>query len=107
MTNDELDSLLTSLAALPQETEWVEFKYNRADPEEIGEYFSALSNAAALLGKEAGYLAWGLADGTHAIVGTKFRPRREKVGNQELEMWLALHLSPRINFSIHEWTHQG
>ena len=107
MTNDELDNLLASLAALPQETEWVEFKYNRADPEEIGEYLSALSNAAALLNKEASYIVWGMADETHDIVGTKFKPRREKVGNQELEIWLALHLSPRIDFSIYEWTHRG
>lgn len=107
MNNDELDDLLTALAALPQETEWVEFKHNRAEPEDIGEYLSALSNSAALLDEEDGYIAWGVADETHAIVGTKFKPRREKVGNQELEMWLALGLSPRIDFTIHEWTHQG
>ena len=81
MNNDELDDLLTALAAMPQETEWVEFKHNRAEPEDIGEYLSALSNSAALLDEEDGYIAWGVADETHAIVGTKFKPRREKVGN--------------------------
>jgi ATP-dependent DNA helicase RecG len=105
-TND-LDELLTALAALPHETEWVEFKRSRAEPEEIGEYLSAISNSAALLNKEAGYIVWGLSDQAHTIVGTQFKPRREKVGNQELEIWLALHLSPRIDFSIYEWAHQG
>ena len=55
MTTD-LDHLLASLLALPHETEWVEFKHNNADPDEIGEYVSALANAAALHGKERAYL---------------------------------------------------
>ena len=50
----ELDRLPTALLALPQESEWVEFKHNNADPEEIGEYVSARANSAALPGDRAG-----------------------------------------------------
>jgi len=37
------------------------------------------------------------------VIGTDFKPRRDKVGNQELESWLALQLHPRIDFKIHEF----
>ena len=50
--------LVHELRKLPSETEWVEFKHNRAEPEEIGEYLSALANSAALLGKINAYAAW-------------------------------------------------
>lgn len=51
MDKTQLHNLVRQLAALPGETEWVEWKYNQTELEEIGEYVSALSNAAALLGK--------------------------------------------------------
>jgi len=43
-----LVSLVRELCALPRETEWVEFKVNYAEPRDIGEYISALANAAAV-----------------------------------------------------------
>ncbi len=43
------------------EVEWFDFKDSIFKPDEIGEYISALSNAAAM-GKEAfGYLIWGIS----------------------------------------------
>ena len=51
-----LASLVRELCGLPQETEWVEFKESKGDPQEIGEYLSALSNAAALNGKWMKYV---------------------------------------------------
>lgn len=36
--------------------EWLEFKHNNAEAEEIGEYISALSNSAALVGKANTYM---------------------------------------------------
>jgi predicted HTH transcriptional regulator len=93
---------IRELATLPQETEWVEFKENNEDPEVIGEYLSALANAAALQGKSHAYLVWGVKDGTHDLVGTTFRPRTQKVKGQELENWLVIHLYPQIHFLIHE-----
>lgn len=56
MNNDVLNSLLLELTKLPKETEWVEFKENNTDPQMIGENISALSNTAALLGKNT--LIW-------------------------------------------------
>ena len=58
MTRDEeyLRSLVHELVALPSETGWLEFKHNNGDPQEIGEYISALSNSAALDGKARAYL---------------------------------------------------
>ncbi|MEW6156090.1 MAG: ATP-binding protein [Verrucomicrobiota bacterium] len=102
-----LDLLLKSLLALPNETEWVEFKHNNDAPEEIGEYLSALSNSAALHGREAGYIVWGVEDVTKRVVGTTANPRRRRIGNEELENWLAHLLSPRVDFRFHEWEDQG
>ena len=44
---DSLVGLVRELRNLPHETEWVEFKVNHREPQTIGEYVSALSNAAA------------------------------------------------------------
>lgn len=102
-----LDHLLKSLLAMPTETEWVEFKYNNDAPEDIGEYISALANSAALHGRDAGYIVWGIEDVTKRVVGTTVNPRQRKIGNEELENWLAHLLSPRIDFRFHEWEHEG
>ena len=45
MTPAQLQAKLSDLLALPQETEWAEFKQNYADPQSIGEYLSALANS--------------------------------------------------------------
>lgn len=45
---------------------------------------------------------FGIQDVTHRIIGTTFKPSLEKIGNQELENWLATQLSPRIDFTIDE-----
>ena len=93
-----LRGLLHELRALPRETEWVEFKENRADPQEIGEYLSALANSAALAGKAEAYLVWGVRDGDHAVVGTSFDPAGAKKGGEDLEDWLLRLLEPKIDF---------
>ena len=100
-TETYLHGLLKELRALPQETEWVEFKENLAVPEDIGEYISALSNSAALQGKVTAYMVWGVDDQTHEIRGTAFRPREMKKGNEELESWLLRLLAPKIYFTFH------
>lgn len=107
MSADELKDLIRTLVALPDEVEWVEFKVNNNNPDEIGEYLSAISNSAALHGKPAGYIVWGVEDRTHRIVGTSFRPRPDKIGNEELENWLSRLLTPRIDFRIHELESEG
>jgi len=101
-TTEYLFSLLNELRKLPRETEWVEFKHNNDNPEEIGEYLSALANSAALLGKVHAYLVWGVDDDTHEAIATTFDASKAKVGGEELESWLLRLLSPKINFRFYE-----
>lgn len=77
---DKYKSLIEQLAALPVETEWVEFKLNFHSPEEIGERISALSNSACLKNKPFGYLIFGIEDSTHEIVGTSYKAKSHKKG---------------------------
>lgn len=108
MRDEELIKLLDELRALPKETEWVEFKVDKYKPfEVIGEYISALSNSACLHNKELGYLVFGVENEAHEVIGTTFKPKQEKVGNEELENWLARQLSPHIDFRIFEFDYQG
>ena len=97
-----LTGLVHELRNLPHETEWVEFKTSQNNPQDIGEYISALSNGAAINGKPSAYLVWGIEDNTHAIVGTTFSLHEESRGNAPLEHWLSRRLNPRINFQYHE-----
>lgn len=102
MTEERLVSLVHELCKLPRETEWVEFKVDDTNPEEIGEYLSALANSAALVGKAFAYLLWGVSDSEHTIVGTRFNPGSAKVGNEELESWLLRLLEPKIHFRFYQ-----
>ena len=101
-STEYLAGLVRELRKLHQETEWVEFKHNNANPQELGEYLSALANSAALLGKVNAYLLWGVDNQTHDIIGTTFKPTGVKYGNEELESWLLRLLEPKINFRFHE-----
>jgi hypothetical protein len=51
-STENLNGLIRKLIKLPAETEWVEFKHNNDNPQEIGEYIAALSNAAAFHGNK-------------------------------------------------------
>lgn len=105
--SEDPNQLLQSLLAHPRETEWIEWKHNNDAPDEIGEYVSALANSAALHGKPAGYLVWGVEDGTRRLVGTTFRPSSKKMGNEDFVPWLLRLLHPRIDFRVHEFTANG
>jgi predicted HTH transcriptional regulator len=48
-------------------------------------------------------LVFGIQDNAHRIVGTKFLPSTEKIGNEQLEFWLSKHINPRIDFRICEF----
>ena len=98
-----LTDLVHNLRQLPHETEWVEFKVNEArQPQPIGEYISALANGAALNAEATAYMIWGIENGSHAVVGTEFKPDTAKQGNEPLENWLRRGLAPRIDFRFHE-----
>lgn len=106
-TQDYLNGLVTELRKLPAETGWVEFKESNDDPQEIGEYLSALSNMAALNGKANGYLVWGVRDKSHEVVGTTFKPTKAKKGGEDLESWLVRLLNPHLHFKFFELVHEG
>lgn len=107
MTEKDFTSIIFDIKASPRECEWVELKENNGDPDEIGEYISALSNGAAYTGQARGYLVFGIKDETHEIVGTKYNPKALKKGNCELENWWATNLSPRVDVYIHEGIVEG
>ncbi|MBL7204917.1 MAG: ATP-binding protein [Desulfobacteraceae bacterium] len=73
MTQEVLISLLSELCALPAETEWMEFKKakNNIHFDDLGKYFSAISNEANLKGLNIGWFVLGISDQPpRKIVGT-------------------------------------
>ena len=107
MNQKELTTLLAWLVSIPKENEYVEFKENNFEPDEIGKRISALSNSACLFGQKYAYLVFGVEDSAHQIVGTAFKPSLKKIGSNELENWLVQMLSPRIDFRIYEFETEG
>ena len=101
MTIIELKILLSELRAMPNETEWLEFKLNNAL--EIGEYISALSNSACIQNKKTAYIVFGIDDKTHRIVGTNFTSNQKAKGNEDLIPWISRMLEPRIHFQFYEF----
>lgn len=94
-------SLLARLCADTAEQPWLEFKQNNDEPQEIGEYISALANAAVLAGRTHAYLVWGVRDGDHAVVGTEVDPWTAKgAGNEDLIPWLIRNLDPQVYFQF-------
>ena len=96
-----LRDLVRKLCALPAESEWVEFKRSNSNPETIGENISALANSAVLNDRESAYIAWGISDVTHDIVGTNFTPDGAKKGNEPLTLWLRKSVSDNTDFLFH------
>ncbi len=75
-TENELKQKLTEFRRMPSEMEWLEFKEAKANYsfDELGKYFSALSNEANLKGKHSGWLIFGIRDkAPREIVGTLYR----------------------------------
>ncbi|MBQ7736870.1 MAG: putative DNA binding domain-containing protein [Oscillospiraceae bacterium] len=102
-----INSIIEEARKYLYEQPWIEFKHNNHDPQEIGEYLSALSNTAALFNQEHAFLIWGIDDETHDIVGTSFIPQETKVGNQGLELWISTQLEPQIQFYFHTTEIEG
>jgi ATP-dependent DNA helicase RecG len=102
MRERERIALIDRLRALPTETEWFEFKRNRYHPQDLGEYLSALANAACLANQPRGYLVFGIDDESHAVVGSSFDPYAVKgKGNQDLLPWLSAGLRPNTGVEAH------
>jgi ATP-dependent DNA helicase RecG len=109
MNSDALNSVLESLLRLPREQATVEFKSNWEQADDIGQYISALANAAALHGHDRAWVIWGVNDTSRAVTGTTFDPftQKSKEGsNQSLTMWLQVLTAPRADFCFYEVQHQ-
>lgn len=109
MDERQVIELVDRLRAEPSEADWFEFKETRVIPPEVlGEYLSALSNAAAVARQQYGYLVLGVHDETHEVTGTHFDPHSEKVkGNQNLLFWTTRGLAPRVHLEVCEAQHPG
>lgn len=108
MSNAELIALVDRLCNEKNETEWLEFKKNRYEPQELGEYISALANGACLAGKPRGYILFGVDNESHDVVGTTFDPHTDTAkgkGNQSLLIWLRMGLQPNTGFVDHVVDH--
>lgn len=97
MTEEDLAKEFNFLLKLPGETEWVEFKEakNNCNFDNIGQYFSALSNEANLKSKSSGWLIFGV-NKTHQIVGTNYRVDRNSLDSLKHEV--ANHTNNHITF---------
>jgi ATP-dependent DNA helicase RecG len=98
-------ALIDEFTALGFELPCVEFKENNWDPDRIGTLVSAISNAARILDELCGYVVWGINDDSHEIVGTNFRPAKEKAKGQPLELWLANVISPSLHCIFRDVPH--
>lgn len=94
LTLSQLLALLKELCSLPKETEWVEFKRN-ADIKVIGEYISALSNSAALIGKKV--LTWCLELTTirTRLWAPSLSLHRKNISSKKLRIGCCKNYSPR------------
>lgn len=90
-----MTEVLNNLLSLSSENEVVEFKEakNQFDKNKLGQYFSALSNEANLLGQKVAYLLFGI-DNDKNIVGTNISEQQVNEYKQEI----ANNTSPSINF---------
>ncbi|HBM15387.1 MAG TPA: transcriptional regulator [Lentisphaeria bacterium] len=108
MNTDNLKKLLEELLSQTTEAQWLELKKDLSGKyEETGKYISALSNGATISNKDFAYLVFGIEDSTHKILGTKFRPSIEKIGNQDFELWLRSMINPKIHFEIFDFDSDG
>jgi len=75
-TEEQLKQKLKEFRELPSETEWLEFKAARSSfhSDDLGKYFSALSNEANLKSKHSAWLIFGVSDKLpRDIIGTNYR----------------------------------
>ena len=105
----DLSAQLREMMDLPAETEWIEFKEAKTnfDFDDLGRYFSALSNEANLYGKPAGWLLFGITDRSpRKIVGSNYR--LTSPGLDRLKEQIAQHTNHQMTFAdVHELTVDG
>lgn len=99
-------NIINECISYPEEKEWFEIKENWFSKDEIGEYISALSNSAAILGRKEAYIIWGIKDKNHKPVGTTLNYDREYGGEPYIH-YLSRKLEPRIGFSFNEVSYKN
>lgn len=102
---NEIRELIENLLTYKDEYEWLDFKENWFNKDGIGEYISALSNGAALSGKEYGFMVWGVKDKTKEVVGTTINFDKD-IDGEPYKHYLARNLSPKISFETKEIYYQ-
>ena len=98
-----LDRLLQST-----ENEVVEFKKaeNNFDFDDLGKYFSALSNESNLRNEAFGWLVFGIDDKTHNVLGTAYKNSLKSLN--QLKHDLAQHTTDKQTFfDIHQVVRDG
>ena len=88
-TAEELQNKIEKFRKMPSETEWLEFKEarNSYSFDELGKYFSALSNEANLKQKQSGWLIFGIKDKLpRDIAWTRYRPDRKSLESLKHEV---------------------
>ena len=107
-TEKELTDILSRLRALPSETEVVEFKKarNGFDDDNLGQYFSALSNEANLKSQAYGWLVFGVDDKTHEVIGSNYKQTRPSL--DAMKKAIADQTSGRVTFEeIYAFKYEG
>jgi ATP-dependent DNA helicase RecG len=103
-TPEELKAKLEEMMELPAETEWIEFKEakNNYDFDDLGRYFSALSNEANLNRQPSGWLVFGITNKPpRNICGTNYR--LQEPGLERLKWDISQHTNNQTTFiKIHE-----
>lgn len=102
----DLVATIKDLIAHRHEEEWFEFKVNWNEHRTLGEYISAMSNVAAILGEENAYFVWGIENDTHRVLGTTFDIHQD-VKNEPLQHYLARLVRPDIGFRFDEVMFKG
>ncbi len=105
MDGKDLQTLLEVLIAR-WENEVVELKRagDGYSTDDIGKYFSALSNEANLRDQDRAWLVFGVDNKTRKVVGTDYRPEPGRL--QSLKMQMAEATEPSVTLrNIHELAH--
>jgi predicted HTH transcriptional regulator len=90
------NALLQRILQEPSESEWLEFKHNNSDPDEIGRCVSACANASMLAGKDRAFMVWGIENKTKNKLGTTVRLMKLRKGGENFQNWLTRMLTPRL-----------
>ena len=91
----DVKTIVPELCEYTDEQEWFEFKVNWFEPQTLGEYVSAMSNAAAYHRRKYAFFVWGVNNNTYEIEGTDFNQYCE-YRKEPYQNYLARNLSPSL-----------